>query len=262
VAVRGVTLNLGRDEETAPGVEQRNYARCQTFLQNSPDATALYKLTSQIRYRGPRSDSEHALVASEARARRQHDDILRTLHSYFRGTPPSFEDAVRTVVMSDADGQLYDLPPQAWIKDQVAWMMLASGRTLGEVTHRAGVILIPEAAFHSGAEAQGAKDPGPLARTIQASEALPPRNAAAASPQGSAVKRKPGPKSIVRRNATAKMLEDLRSGTFTVPDLRTWKLDALKAQYGPGSLNTIRAARDEAIAEFQSSNSENSSRKL
>jgi len=39
VAVRGVTLNLGRDEETAPGVEQRNYARCQTFLQNSPDAT-------------------------------------------------------------------------------------------------------------------------------------------------------------------------------------------------------------------------------
>jgi len=41
VAVRGVTLNLGRDEETAPGVEQRNYARCQTFLQNSPDATFL-----------------------------------------------------------------------------------------------------------------------------------------------------------------------------------------------------------------------------
>ena len=28
-AARGVTLNLGRDEETAPGVEQRNYARCQ-----------------------------------------------------------------------------------------------------------------------------------------------------------------------------------------------------------------------------------------
>jgi hypothetical protein len=41
VAVRGVTLNLGRDEETAPRVEQRNYARCQTFLQNSPDATRI-----------------------------------------------------------------------------------------------------------------------------------------------------------------------------------------------------------------------------
>ena len=41
MAVRGVTLNLGRDEEMAPGVEQRNYARCQTFLQNSPDATDL-----------------------------------------------------------------------------------------------------------------------------------------------------------------------------------------------------------------------------
>ena len=26
-AVRGVTLNLGRDEETTPRVEQRNYAR-------------------------------------------------------------------------------------------------------------------------------------------------------------------------------------------------------------------------------------------
>jgi len=38
-AVRGVTLDLGRDEETAPPVEQRNYARCQTFLQNSLDAT-------------------------------------------------------------------------------------------------------------------------------------------------------------------------------------------------------------------------------
>jgi len=31
-AVRGVTLNLGRDEETAPRVQQRNYARCQTFF--------------------------------------------------------------------------------------------------------------------------------------------------------------------------------------------------------------------------------------
>ena len=29
-AARGVTLNLGRDEETAAGVEQRNYACCQT----------------------------------------------------------------------------------------------------------------------------------------------------------------------------------------------------------------------------------------
>src|SRR5215831_18871048 len=38
-AVRGVTLDLGRDEETAPPVEQRNYACCQTYLQNSPDAT-------------------------------------------------------------------------------------------------------------------------------------------------------------------------------------------------------------------------------
>ena len=38
-AVRGVTLNLGRDEETTPRVKQRNYARCQTFLQNYPDAT-------------------------------------------------------------------------------------------------------------------------------------------------------------------------------------------------------------------------------
>jgi hypothetical protein len=42
-AVRGVTLDLGRDEETAPPVEQRNYARCQTYLQNSPDATAKWR---------------------------------------------------------------------------------------------------------------------------------------------------------------------------------------------------------------------------
>jgi hypothetical protein len=48
-AVRGVTLNLGRDEETAPRVEQRNYARCQTLLQNSPHATpsrARFRFTS------------------------------------------------------------------------------------------------------------------------------------------------------------------------------------------------------------------------
>jgi len=125
-------------------------------------ANALYKLTSQIRYRGPRSDSEHALVASEARARWQHDDILRTLRSYFRGTPPSFEDAVPAVVMSDADGQLHDLPPKTWIKDDVAWMMLATGRVLRSATHPAGVILISEAVFSKVLTNDHGSGPAPL----------------------------------------------------------------------------------------------------
>ena len=38
-AARGLTLNSGRDEETASLVEQRNSTRYQTLLQNFPDTT-------------------------------------------------------------------------------------------------------------------------------------------------------------------------------------------------------------------------------
>ena len=112
-------------------------------------ANALYKLTARIRYYDRQSASERDMVAREAKARRQHDDILTAVHRAFLGTPPSFEDAVPTVVMSDVNGQLYNLPPQAWIDDRAAWNMLQSGRVLfGSATHPAGVILTPEAAFN------------------------------------------------------------------------------------------------------------------
>jgi hypothetical protein len=39
-AARGATLIAGRDEETAPSVEQRNCTRYQIILQNFPDTTA------------------------------------------------------------------------------------------------------------------------------------------------------------------------------------------------------------------------------
>ena|SRR5215471_704539 len=74
---------------------------------------------------------------------------------------------------------------------------------------------------------------------------------------------KPGPKSVVRRNAAIKMLGDLRSGTLTVWELETLTLEALRAQYASSaSLNPVGDARKEAIAEFQSSLAEFNSEKL
>ena len=128
-------------------------------------ANALHKITAQIRYRGPRSESERALIADEARAQRQRRDLFKILQRDFLGTPPSFEDAVPAVVMSDADGQLHDLPPQTWIKDDVAWMMLATGRVLRSATHPAGVILISEAIFSK--ELTNAHGCGPAPLTVE-----------------------------------------------------------------------------------------------
>jgi hypothetical protein len=91
-------------------------------------AEALIRITSQVRYRGPRTDTERLLVSQLKTASEQQDAVIRFLQSEFRGTPPSFDDAVPVTLIADDDGSLLALPPQIWINDRYARYMLLSGR--------------------------------------------------------------------------------------------------------------------------------------
>jgi hypothetical protein len=64
-------------------------------------------------------------------------------------------------------------------------------------------------------------------------------------------KKPPGPPPVLRTACKEKMLADLEQGRRTAEELAGDTLAALAAQYG-GSLNTAKAARDEALSEFQS----------
>jgi hypothetical protein len=70
-------------------------------------------------------------------------------------------------------------------------------------------------------------------------------------------RKKPGPRPVKIEHCKVGMLADLTEKRRTVEQLQSDTLEALRAGYGPDySLNTVGKARDLAISEFQSSNSE------
>jgi hypothetical protein len=91
-------------------------------------ANNLHRLTSQVRYRGPRNPEEVNLVAEQKRAWEQLQRVSKIVRANLLGSPPGFADAIPSILVSDVDARLFPLPPQIWIDDHEAWLMLATGR--------------------------------------------------------------------------------------------------------------------------------------
>ena len=67
-AARGATLNAGRDEETAPSVEQRNCTRYLIILQNFSDTTTEFLTTDILRVLFVNCDRQVTTFFKQAKA--------------------------------------------------------------------------------------------------------------------------------------------------------------------------------------------------
>src|SRR5205814_123253 len=69
-------------------------------------ANQLAKFTSQIRYKGPQSDSEIRMIADADKANEQRWAVFHAMQRDFLGTPPAFHDSV-TVYLLAFDGLMH-----------------------------------------------------------------------------------------------------------------------------------------------------------